>query len=169
MSGAGPLKSNAGDASLKSVREHQCPPSVLTLWLAGTLAVAVPFWLAIVPPMTDVSQHVLVARILDEYGDPAYRFSDYVEVVQSRAHTHCGFKLFPAAAARTPFPRCQVDRFAFDVEVLAIARRQHRRVAEVPVNWAHQLGSRNNLVVDSAAMFVDLWRIRRRLRRGSYD
>jgi hypothetical protein len=42
------------------------------------------------------------------------------------------------------------------------------RIAEVPVNWAHQPGSRVNLVTDSARMAGDLVRIRLRRIKGRY-
>ena len=53
---------------------------VLALAALGILAVIAPFWLAVVPPLTDVSQHVLVARILDKFADGAYRFPEYFEI-----------------------------------------------------------------------------------------
>jgi dolichyl-phosphate beta-glucosyltransferase len=53
----------------------------------------------------------------------------------------CGFKLFARAAARDLFTRARIDRFAFDVEILYLARDRWR-VAEVPVVWRHVDGSR---------------------------
>ena len=50
--------------------------------------------------------------------------------------TQCGFKLFRQDAARDLFGRTTVDGFAFDVEVLMLARGTYR-VAEVPVVWRH--------------------------------
>ena len=44
---------------------------------AALVLCALPFYVSVVPPMTDVSQHVLVARILSAYGDPAFHFPDY--------------------------------------------------------------------------------------------
>ncbi len=50
--------------------------------------------------------------------------------------TQCGFKLFTRTAAQDLFGRSQVDGFAFDVEVLMLARGRYR-IAEVPVVWRH--------------------------------
>lgn len=49
--------------------------------------------------------------------------------------TQCGFKLFRAEAARQIFSRLRTERFAFDVEMIALARDLGYRVVEVPVNW----------------------------------
>lgn len=83
--------------------------------------------------------------------------------------TQCGFKLFRAEAAHDLFSRMRMDGFSFDVEVLLMARRGGWRIAEVPVNWAHQPGSRVNLVTDSVRMAADLFAIRGHLVRGHYD
>jgi dolichyl-phosphate beta-glucosyltransferase len=75
--------------------------------------------------------------------------------------TQCGFKLFTQNAAQSIFRRCQVDHFAFDVEVLYLALRIFgMRVAEVPVRWAHQEGSKVRFLRDAVRMFKTLFRIR---------
>src|SRR5262249_34454903 len=47
-------------------------------------------------------------------------------------------------------------------EVLALARRCGDAVAEVPVAWADQPGSKVRLLRDGPRMARDLWRLRRR-------
>ena len=49
--------------------------------------------------------------------------------------TQCGFKLFRAEIAKELFGRLRTRRFAFDVELIALARDLGCRVAEVPVRW----------------------------------
>src|SRR5947209_13899023 len=56
--------------------------------------------------------------------------------------TQCGFKGFRAPVAQLLFHLGVVDGFAFDVEILALARRMGYRVAEVPVHWRAIPGSR---------------------------
>ena len=73
--------------------------------------------------------------------------------------TQCGFKLFTRAAAQDLFGRAQVDGFAFDVEVLWLARGRYQ-VAEVPVVWRHIEESKVSPGSDAARMFLDLVRIR---------
>jgi dolichyl-phosphate beta-glucosyltransferase len=82
--------------------------------------------------------------------------------------TQCGFKLFRGPVAHALFSRMRMDGFSFDVEALLMARLQSYRVAEVPVNWTHQPGSRINLALDSVRMARDLFLIRARLLRGDY-
>jgi dolichyl-phosphate beta-glucosyltransferase len=54
----------------------------------------------------------------------------------------CGFKLFTAAAAQDVFSRARIDGWAFDAEVLALARALGYRVRPCGIAWAHRPGSR---------------------------
>jgi dolichyl-phosphate beta-glucosyltransferase len=83
--------------------------------------------------------------------------------------TQCGFKLFRAAVAHDLFSRMVMNGFSFDVEVLVMAKRRGYRVAEVPINWTHQPGSKVRLTSDSVRMAIDLFRIRGHWLRGEYD
>ena len=76
--------------------------------------------------------------------------------------TQCGFKLVTAAAAMDLFQRASVDGFAFDVELLLLAR-QRFTVREVAVRWTHRRASRVSMGLDSARMFVEIMRLRHRL------
>lgn len=49
--------------------------------------------------------------------------------------TQCGFKAFTAEVAQNIFPRCQINRWGFDIEVLALARRLKYKIAIIPVYW----------------------------------
>jgi dolichyl-phosphate beta-glucosyltransferase len=89
--------------------------------------------------------------------------------VRGIADTQCGFKMFRGAAAHDLFSRMRMTGFSFDVEVLLMAQLRGLRVAEVPVNWTHQPGSRVNLVRDSLHMAYDLLVIRAHVLRGDYD
>ena len=88
--------------------------------------------------------------------------------VQDIADTQCGFKLFRGEVAHALFSRMRTAGFSFDVEVLMMARLCGYRIAEVPVNWVHQPGSRINLVTDSVRMAGELLLIRARRQRGGY-
>jgi dolichyl-phosphate beta-glucosyltransferase len=83
--------------------------------------------------------------------------------------TQCGFKLFQAPVAQDLFCRMRMNGFSFDVEVLMMAQRGGYSIAEVPVNWTHQPGSRVNLVTDSVRMARDLFVIQSHALRGHYD
>ena len=78
-----------------------------------------------------------------------------------------GFKLFSADAAEAIFSAAAVDRWAFDVEALALARTLGFGIAEVPVTWAHKDDSRVT-AFSYLSTLVDVVRIRWRLLRGTY-
>ena len=77
--------------------------------------------------------------------------------------TQCGFKLLTTAAARDIFREATIDRFAWDVEMLLIARKLGFAVAEVPVLWFNSPDSKVRVIRDSSRMFFDTVRIRLRL------
>lgn len=67
----------------------------------------------------------------------------------------CGFKAFRREAATVLFGLSRVDRFAFDTEILRLARQLDLRVAEVPVTWVAQPRSSVRPVRDSARSLFD--------------
>jgi hypothetical protein len=52
----------------------------ILIGVAGVFLCAIPFYVSVVPPMTDVSQHVLVARVINDFDDPVLRYSDYFAI-----------------------------------------------------------------------------------------
>jgi dolichyl-phosphate beta-glucosyltransferase len=119
------------------------------------------------------SRAVAGARI--EVHQPFYReamgrtFNALVQtlLLPGLKDTQCGFKLFTAVAAQAAFASGQLDGFSFDVEALYAARRRGLRIAEVPVVWRNDPRSRVSLGGGGAA-FLDLLRIRRLARHGTY-
>jgi dolichyl-phosphate beta-glucosyltransferase len=81
--------------------------------------------------------------------------------------TQCGFKMFTAGAVEAVFPFVTLEGWAFDIEVLCIAREQGLRIVEVPIEWHHRGESRVSAIRDSAGMFRDLLRVRARARSGT--
>ena len=59
--------------------------------------------------------------------------------------TQRGFKLFIAKAAGDIFPRIKINRFGFDFEVLALAKKKGYKIKEVPVVWSNPGESKVNL------------------------
>jgi dolichyl-phosphate beta-glucosyltransferase len=110
------------------------------------------------------------------YGEPAYRhltgrtFNFLIRqlVLPGLQDTQCGFKCFRAEAAREIFPRQTLMGWAFDVELLAIARARGLRIVEVGIPWHYNPESKINVLRDSWRMFLDLLLIRRNMRRGLY-
>jgi dolichyl-phosphate beta-glucosyltransferase len=74
--------------------------------------------------------------------------------------TQCGFKLFRRDAAVALFAEARIDRFAWDVEVLYLARRKGMAIAEVPVLWFNSPESKVRVVRDAAQTLWDVLRIR---------
>jgi dolichyl-phosphate beta-glucosyltransferase len=82
-----------------------------------------------------------------------------VLVLPGLADTQCGFKLFPGSLARDLASVQRLDGFAFDVELLVLARRWGHRVREVPVRWDHVEASRVQALRHSSQMLKDLLRL----------
>ena len=83
--------------------------------------------------------------------------------------TQCGFKSFRREVARDLFTTQVLDGWAFDVEVLYIARRRGYRIVEVPIDWYYGEGSRVSPLRDSWNMLREVLRVRANGRAGLYD
>ena len=84
------------------------------------------------------------------------------------ADTQCGFKLFRRSVAQDLFSVTCVDGYAFDLEFLYIAGQRGFRIAEVPVNWTDQPGSKVRPWRDGFVMLRELMAIRKREAQGRY-
>lgn len=98
-------------------------------------------------------------------------FNRVVRLLTSLSYrdTQCGFKLFRLDACREIFRKQSIEQFAFDVEVLFIARKWGLRSVEVPVSWSHAEGSKVHLGRDAFRTALDLLTIRWNDFRGLYD
>jgi dolichyl-phosphate beta-glucosyltransferase len=74
--------------------------------------------------------------------------------------TQCGFKAFRRSAAQALFPQQKIEGWGFDPEILFLARRSGFKVAEVPVVWGHDTGTRIHPLADGARMVQEMIRIR---------
>ena len=84
------------------------------------------------------------------------------------ADTQCGFKLFRRTVAQDLFGYTSINGFGFDLELLYLAQRRGYRIAEVPVNWSDQPGSKVHVLKDGLTMLRDLAAIRRNHQCGRY-
>lgn len=73
--------------------------------------------------------------------------------------TQAGFKLFSAKAAELIFPLLQINGWAFDVEVLYLAKQMGLEIQQLPIPWESQPDSKVKLL-DPLRMLVDLVRIK---------
>ena len=85
------------------------------------------------------------------------------------ADTQCGFKCFRGTVADELFQLQRLRGFAFDVEVLFLARKRSLRVLEVPIDWYYRPASKVRPVIDSLAMTRDILNIRWHSLRGRYS
>jgi dolichyl-phosphate beta-glucosyltransferase len=97
-------------------------------------------------------------------------FSVLIQIILFRDvfDTQCGFKCFSAGCARELFPVLTIAGFGFDAEMLFLAARRRKRIRKIPVTLNHSHDSSIRVVRDSTTMFLDLFRIRKNYRRGTY-
>ena len=82
--------------------------------------------------------------------------------------TQCGGKMYTAEAAKDLFARSTLNGFAFDAEVLHIARRRGYRVTETPVEIHQRAHTSVSFLRDTPLMLRDLVLIRWNGIRGRY-
>jgi dolichyl-phosphate beta-glucosyltransferase len=136
-----------------------------------------PRFLAMVPRHCDIAIGSREGDGSRRVGEPPYRhllgrvFNGAVRsaVLPGIDDTQCGFKLFTARAVDLVFPCTTIGGWAFDVEVLYIARRRNLVVREIPIEWHYRELSRVSAVRDPFRMMRDVWTIRRNGARGLYD
>ncbi len=83
--------------------------------------------------------------------------------------TQCGFKLFQGDVARALFRAARIDGFAYDMEILYLARRRGIPIAEVPVLWFNSPESKVSVLRDALPTLRDLLRLRWMHRRQPRD
>lgn len=98
----------------------------------------------------------------------AYRSLVRTVVPTGLEDTQCGGKAYTAEAARALFSRQTINGFAFDAEILYVARRHGYRVAEVPFALVQPRDTSIHLLRDAPRMVRDLVRIRWRGLRTGY-
>jgi glycosyltransferase involved in cell wall biosynthesis len=79
-----------------------------------------------------------------------------------------GFKAFRDYASEKIFKLTKINRWAFDVEALALARKLNYKIAIIPVHWINDPKSHVSLM----GYFRTLWevlKIRRNLNHNKYD
>lgn len=132
------------------------------------------------PPLLEDYDVAMASREVDgavRYDEPAYRhfmgrvFNLVVKLlaVPGFQDTQCGFKCFRRQAALDVLPFQSIDGWAFDVELLFIARRRGYKIVEVPIAWYYRANSRISPISDAVDMFREVLRIRLNGWRGQYD
>lgn len=104
-------------------------------------------------PVYDVSVGSREAPGAMRFNEPRTRhikgrlFNYAVKILALRGieDTQCGFKLFSAEAAERLFPLLTLDGWAFDVELLVMAKKAGFSVGEVAIDWHYDEGSKMTL------------------------
>ena len=91
-------------------------------------------------------------------------------VVPGIRDTQAGLKGFRREAVLDLFPRGNLPRFSFDVELLYVAQRRGKRIEPVPITFAYRKEpSTVRFLRDTVQMLIDMARVRLRGIRGAYD
>ena len=82
--------------------------------------------------------------------------------------TQCGFKCFTKKATEKIFQKCRINRFAFDPEILVIAKKLGYEIKEIPIYWKNDPESKVKFK-SIIKMALDLIKIRLNLIKRIYD
>ena len=132
-----------------------------------------------IPPQLD-TDIVIASREVKgavRYDEPEYRhftgriFNILIRILAlPKLHdTQCGFKGFRAEIAEDLFQYQSIEGWAFDVEILFIARMRGYKIVELPIPWYYNDESKISVLRDSFRMFLDLVQIRKKASQGFYD
>lgn len=83
--------------------------------------------------------------------------------------TQCGAKMFTRAVAKKIFPKITVNRFAFDAELIYLAKKFGFSVEEIPFSLQNPEQTSVRVLKDSLSMASDLIRVRIQDWIGKYD
>ncbi len=131
-----------------------------------------------IPPQHD-EDIVIASREVDgavRYGEPhlrhftgrVFNFLIRLLALPEIHDTQCGFKGFRAEVAEDLFQHQRIEGWAFDVELLYVAKMRGYKIVELPIPWYYNEESKISVVRDSWRMFLDLLNIRRNARQGFY-
>ena len=82
--------------------------------------------------------------------------------------TQCGFKCFKKEVVERVFPKCKINRFAFDPEILILAKKMGYKIKEIPVYWKNDPNSKVRFK-SMIKMAVDLLKIKWNLITKKYE
>ncbi len=96
-----------------------------------------------------------------------FRFIVHTLVPLGVTDSQCGFKAFTGEATEKVFPKQTIERWAFDVEILAIARKLKLKIKEAPVVWIND-GASNVKFSGMVHMLLEILEVRVNLWTGKY-
>jgi len=72
------------------------------------------------------------------------------------ADTQCGFKVFHKNYSYKIFKKISSNRFAFDIELTLLLKKNNISIKELPLKWEHRDGSKLNIFIDMPKMLFDI-------------
>lgn len=119
---------------------------------------------------------IVGSRNLSRDGYEGYTFirklasKTYIKVISLAAgfklsDSQCGIKGFRGETAKKIFRNCEVDRFAFDLEVLMLAGKIGAKIGEMPVKVINHRESKVNVLRDSVKMLRDVRKMKKRIKK----
>ena len=80
--------------------------------------------------------------------------------------SQCGCKAFTGSAVKKIFPRCEINRFAFDFECILWAVKYGMKIAEMPVKIINHRESTVNVMRDAPKMVRDILKMKKRIKKA---
>lgn len=111
------------------------------------------------PPQSWIRQHIL--------GEGFELYRKIILGLWEFQDTQCGFKGFTKKSVEDIFPKCKIDQFAFDPEILVLANKSGYKIKEMPVYWKNDPESKVNFK-SIIKMAIDLIKIRINLIKKVY-
>lgn len=96
-----------------------------------------------------------------EIGGRAFGKLNQLVLLPGIPDSQCGFKAFTREAAHAILAHQKLTGWAFDAELLYIARRLGLQIAQVPVTWINDPNSKVKMLTDGMKMVRDLLRVKR--------
>lgn len=154
----------------------------LVLFIDADLTIPIDELDEFVPTVTHSSDIAIASRLIPgsvfEEAAPWYRkvLARSFHLLQilllgnfEYSDTQCGFKLFKRLVAQRLFKKITVKRFAFDAELLFLAKNMNLRIAVLPVTIKKDARNTNvRTIHDSINMFFALIKIRLNYWLGRY-
>ena len=103
-------------------------------------------------------------RIIGQFGNIIIR----CVAVRGIWDTQCAYKAFRAEVAERIFSQTTIEGWAFDIEVLALARAANYKIGIIPAYWVNDARSHVRWF-DYLRVLGDTLRVRIRLMAGKYD
>ena len=144
------------------------------------LSMPIEFLGRLLPPHGPVADIVIGSREAfgaRRIGEPRRRrvmgrvFNVFTQLLATPgiADTQCGFKVFTGEAAEVLFAAQTLDGFAFDAEILFLARKRDFTAAEVGIDWHYRAESKVRPFRDGWQTLRDLFLVRWRWLTRQYE